>query len=210
MAKRKSSASRSRSARRKYKTTSATCDGGSRKKGRKHTKRNNVSLDEKSQLRWRQRGCQNQSGGGGVGGVGGGGGSMFGGVPWAASTTTPTQAPIPASVSAPMNGNHYSFNSNTQMPPLASNAIVEARQMSQQFIGGGRKGRKGRKQTKRTKSFVYQKGGMTQYLPMSLSNTIRGMTDSVSGTIHNLQGNSTAYRLADPTIQPIANTSQTV
>lgn len=200
MAKRKSSASRSRSARRKYKTTSATCDGGSRKKGRKHTKRNNVSLDEKSHLRWRQRGCQNQSGGGG----------MTGGFPWAASTTTPTQAPIPAAVSAPINGNHYSFNSNTQTPPLASNAIVEARQMSQQFIGGGRKGRKGRKQTKRTKSFVYQKGGMTQYLPMSLSNTIRGMTDSVSGTFHNLQGNSTAYRLADPTIQPIANTSQMV
>lgn len=120
------------------------------------------------------------------------------------------------------NGNHYVLNTQTSQFPLSSNALVE---MADKMIGGGSLRRKNANSTtrvrqRRGKNYRYsnkssrQKGGagftegFTQNLPMHASNFIRGMGDSVGSFIHGLQGDSAPYNVADPTIQPISNSSR--
>lgn len=191
---------------------------------------------EKKHNKWFQRGCQNKSArkGGQKGQKGGSG--ILGGNAWAPSDIHPVSgsegpAAAPATATAPAtaghsqkggnSGNHYVFNPNPLPPPQASNALVEmANKMSR---GGGgkrrhlkqrvsRKSRKGIKlacsRSRSSRSRSRQRGGATEYLPMTVSNIVRSMGDDVGSFIHGLQGAPTAYNYSNPTIQPIGNTSQ--
>jgi hypothetical protein len=126
-------------------------------------------------------------------------------------------------------GNHYVFNPNPIPPPQASNALVEfANKMSggrgrgsggrRHKQRGNRKSRRGiklacsrsrRSSSRRSSSRSrQQRGGATEYLPMTASNIVRSIGDDVGSFIHGLQGAPTAYNYSDPTMQPIGNTSQ--
>jgi hypothetical protein len=128
-------------------------------------------------------------------------------------------------------GTHYSLNNQLTQAPQSSNALVE---MANNLTGGGRGGsrRKSRPNNRKQKKSLrrYKKmhrgrkgvklacqnqqqqtggaGAYAAYLPMNISNAVRGMGDSVGGFIHNMQGGLTPYNYSDPTHQPIGNTTQ--
>jgi hypothetical protein len=187
---------------------------GSRKGHRK-------SKTEKKHNKWFQRGCQNKSArkGGQKGQKGGGG--IFGGNAWAPSNIHPVsgaEGPPAAghSQKGGNSGNHYVFNPNPIPPPQASNALVEfANKMSRSGGGkrrhkqrGNRKSRRGIKLACSRSRSRQQRGGATEYLPMTASNIVRSIGDDVGSFIHGLQGAPTAYNYSDPTMHPIGNTSQ--
>lgn len=204
---------------------------GSRKGHRK-------SKTEKKHNKWFQRGCQNKSArkGGQKGQKGGSG--ILGGNAWAPSNIHPVSgaegpaapaaapaAPIPAaghSQKGGNSGNHYVFNPNPLPPPQASNALVE---MANKMAGvggsgkrrrhkqrGNRKSRRGIKlacnRSRSRSRSRQQRGGATEYLPMTASNIVRSIGDDVGSFIHGLQGAPTVYNYSDPTMHPIGNTSQ--
>ena len=196
---------------------------GSRKGHRK-------SKTEKKHNKWFQRGCQNKSArkGGQKGQKGGSG--ILGGNAWAPSNIHPVSgaegpaaapaAPVAAaghSQKGGNSGNHYVFNPNPLPPPQASNALVE---MANKMAGGRGSGSGGRRHKQRgnrkSRRGVklacsrnrQQRGGATEYLPMTASNIVRSIGDDVGSFIHGLQGAPTAYNYSDPTMHPIGNTSQ--
>lgn len=189
---------------------------------------------EKKHNKWFQRGCQNKSArkGGQKGQKGGS--AILGGNAWAASDIRPVSgaegpaaapgaAPTPAaghSQKGGNSGNHYVFNPNPLPPPQSSNALVE---MANKMSGGrgsssgkrrrhkqrgNRKSRKGIKLACSRNRNQQQRGGATEYLPMTASNIVRSIGDGVGGFVNTLQGAPTPYNSSDPTMQPIANTSQ--
>lgn len=193
---------------------------GSRKGHRK-------SKTEKKHNKWFQRGCQNKSArkGGQKGQKGGSG--ILGGNAWAPSNIHPVSgaegpaaapaAPVAAaghSQKGGNSGNHYVFNPNPIPPPQASNALVEfANKMSRSGGGKRRHKQRGNRKSRRGIKLAcnrsrQQRGGATEYLPMTASNIIRSIGDDVGSFIHGLQGAPTAYNYSDPTMQPIGNTSQ--
>ena len=197
---------------------------------RKHKK------TEKRHNKWFQRGCQNeknQSNHNNIqmgGGVSEGGGGLMGGTAWAPSNIYPIgslqqNAEVTA---AEATGTHYSLNNQITQAPQSSNALVE---MANNLTGGGIKRKsksrsnnhkhkksqrrnkkmyRGRKGTKLACQQIHQQqnGGAAEYLPMNISNTLRGIGDSVGGFIHNMQGGLTPYNYSDPTYQPIGKTTQ--
>lgn len=193
---------------------------GSRKGHRK-------SKTEKKHNKWFQRGCQNKSAR--KGGQKGGGG-IFGGNAWAPSNIHPVSgaegpaaapaAPVAAaghSQKGGNSGNHYVFNPNPIPPPQASNALVEfANKISGgrgRGSGGRRHKQRGNRKSRRGIKLAcsrnrQQRGGATEYLPMTASNIVRSIGDDVGSFIHGLQGAPTAYNYSDPTMHPIGNTSQ--
>lgn len=190
---------------------------------------------EKKHNKWFQRGCQNKSARkGGQNGQNGqrGGSGILGGNAWAASDIRPVsgaEGPAAAPGAAPAaaghsqkggnSGNHYVFNPNPLPPPQSSNALVEfANKMSggsgkhrRHKQRGSHKSRKGIKlacNRNRNRKHSQQRGGATEYLPMTASNIVRSIGDGVGGFINALQGAPTPYNSSDPTMQPIGNTSQ--
>ena len=185
---------------------------------------------EKKHNKWFQRGCQNKSARkGGQNGQRGGSG-ILGGNAWAASDIRPVSG-AEGRVAAPAapaaaghsqkggnSGNHYVFNPNPLPPPQSSNALVEfANKMSggsgsgkhrRQKQRGSHKSRKGIKLACNRNRNRPQRGGATEYLPMTASNIVRSIGDGVGGFINALQGAPTPYNSSDPTMQPIGNTSQ--
>ena len=189
---------------------------------------------EKKHNKWIQRGCQNKSArkGGQKGQRGGSG--ILGGNAWAASDIRPVSgaegrvaapaAPAPPAVAGHSqkggnSGNHYVFNPNPLPPPQSSNALVEFANKMSGGSGSGkhrrhkqrvsRKSRKGIKLAcNRNRKHSQQRGGATEYLPMTASNIVRSIGDGVGGVINALQGAPTPYNSSDPTMQPIANTTQ--
>jgi hypothetical protein len=178
---------------------------------------------EKKHNKWFQRGCQNKSArkGGQKGGS-----AILGGNAWAASDIRPVSgaegpatAPTPAvghSQKGGNSGNHYVFNPNPLPPPQSSNALVEfANKMSGGSGSGKRRRHKQRGNRKSRKGIKLacsrnrpQRGGATEYLPMTASNIVRSIGDGVGGFVNALQGAPTPYNSSDPTMQPIGNTSQ--
>ena len=167
-----------------------------------------------------------------------GGSGILGGNAWAASDIRPVSgaegrvaapaAPAPPAVAGHSqkggnSGNHYVFNPNPLPPPQSSNALVEfANKMSGGSGSGSGSGKhrrqkqrgshKSRKSIKlacnRNRKHSQQRGGATEYLPMTASNIVRSIGDGVGGFINALQGSPTPYNSSDPTMQPIGNTSQ--
>lgn len=192
---------------------------------------------EKKHNKWIQRGCQNKSArkGGQKGQKGQMGGSgILGGNAWAASDIRPVsgaegRVAAPSAPAAPAaaghsqkggnSGNHYVFNPHPLPPPQSSNALVEFANKMSGGSGSGkhrrhkqrvsRKSRKGIKLAcNRNRKHSQQRGGATEYLPMTASNIVRSIGDGVGGVINALQGAPTPYNSSDPTMQPIANTTQ--
>jgi hypothetical protein len=207
------------------KRTSRTRNNG-RRKNKKTEKKHN---------KWYQRGCQNQNSNqkGGSGILAGNAWSASDIMP---ETGERNGAPPIAThlsqkggggtgdglTSIHNNGNHYALNTNLSQHPLASNILVE---MADKMTGGRRRksGRMGKlrknkslRRMKKQSSKKYKKGvklacqhgGATEYLPMTISNVVRNMGDTVGSFVHDLQGAPSAYNYSDPTFQPISNTSQ--
>ena len=145
--------------------------------------------------------------------------------PAAAPAAAPAIIPPSATVAAGHSqkggnsGNHYVFNPNPLPPPQSSNALVEFANKMSGGSGSGkhrrhkqrvsRKSRKGIKLAcNRNRKHSQQRGGATEYLPMTASNIVRSIGDGVGGVINALQGAPTPYNSSDPTMQPIANTTQ--
>jgi hypothetical protein len=217
MTHRRSSSSKiSRKSRRKTKTE------------KKHNKWFQRGCQNKSARKGGQNGQNGQRGGSGI----------LGGNAWAASDIRPVsgaEGPAAAPAIIPPSdtvaaghsqkggnsGNHYVFNPNPLPPPQSSNALVEfANKMSggsgsgkhrRQKQRGSHKSRKGIKlacNRNRNRKHSQQRGGATEYLPMTASNIVRSIGDGVGGFINALQGSPTPYNSSDPTMQPIGNTSQ--
>jgi hypothetical protein len=191
---------------------------------------------EKKHNKWFQRGCQNKSarkgGQNGQNGQNGqmGGSAILGGNAWAASDIRPVsgaEGPATATAAAPTvaaghsqkggnSGNHYVFNPIPLPPPQSSNALVEfANKMSGGSGSGKRRRHKQRGNRKSRKGIKLacsrnrpQRGGATEYLPMTASNIVRSIGDGIGGFVNTLQGSPTPYNSSDPTMQPIGNTSQ--
>jgi hypothetical protein len=188
---------------------------------------------EKKHNKWFQRGCQNKSARkGGQNGQNGqmGGSAILGGNAWAASDIRPVsgaEGPAAAAAAAPTvaaghsqkggnSGNHYVFNPIPLPPPQSSNTLVEfANKMSGGSGSGKRRRHKQRGNRKSRKGIKLacsrnrpQRGGATEYLPMTASNIVRSIGDGIGGFVNTLQGSPTPYNSSDPTMQPIGNTSQ--
>lgn len=170
------------------------------RRGRKTSsrRRSNGSRNKKSR-KWHQKGCQS------------GGGSMTGGWPWGASDVHPSGGSGLTGTPSSINGNHYAFNSSNPMaPPQNSNHLVE-----KGMFGGRRKSSRvrdrgrGRGRSRKHRKFIgEQRGGMAQYMPEVVNPAIRGTLGIPSSLSNTLQGASTGYRSADPTIQPIGQQIQ--
>ena len=156
------------------------------KGGRKSRSRNKRS--EKKHNKWFQKGCQS------------GGGSVTGGWPWGPSDVHPQTAGRASSgVPQSINGNHYSLNTATLVPPQSSNHLVERGQ-----FGGTKK-----KHRRRHHRFIgEQRGGMAAYLPELANGALSGITRAPAGAMNALQGASTPFTSSDPTIQPIGQSVQ--
>lgn len=192
---------------------------------------------EKKHNKWFQRGCQNKSARkGGQNGQNGqmGGSAILGGNAWAASDIRPVSgaegpAAATATAAAPTaaaghsqkggnSGNHYVFNPNPLPPPQSSNALVEfANKMSGgSGSGSGKRRRHKQRGNRKSRKGIKlacsrnrpQRGGATEYLPMTASNIVRSIGDGIGGFVNTLQGSPTPYNSSDPTMQPIGNTSQ--
>jgi hypothetical protein len=209
------------------KRTSRTRNNG-RRKNKKTEKKHN---------KWYQRGCQNQNSSqkGGSGILAGNAWSPSDIMPETGQGKGSAAAPTATHLnqmggggtgdgltSIHNNGNHYALNTNLSQHPLASNILVE---MADKMTGGRRRksGRMGKlrknkslRRMKKQSSKKYKKGiklacqhgGATEYLPMTISNVVRNMGDTVGSFVHDLQGAPSAYNYSDPTFQPISNTSQ--
>jgi len=209
------------------KRTSRTRNNG-RRKNKKTEKKHN---------KWYQRGCQNQNSNqkGGSGILAGNAWSPSDIMPETGEGKGAAAAPTATHLSQKggggtgdgltsihNNGNHYALNTNLSQHPLASNILVE---MADKMTGGGRRksGRMGKlrknkslgrmkkqssKKYKKGVKLACQHGGATEYLPMTISNVVRNMGDTVGSFVHDLQGAPSAYNYSDPTLQPISNTSQ--
>jgi hypothetical protein len=209
------------------KRTSRTRNNG-RRKNKKTEKKHN---------KWYQRGCQNQNSNqkGGSGILAGNAWSPSDIMPETGQGKGSAAAPTATHLnqmggggtgdgltSIHNNGNHYALNTNLSQHPLASNILVE---MADKMTGGRRRksGRMGKlrknkslRRMKKQSSKKYKKGiklacqhgGATEYLPMTISNAVRSMGDTVGSFVHDLQGAPSAYNYSDPTFQPISNTSQ--
>jgi hypothetical protein len=208
------------------KRTSRTRNNG-RRKNKKTEKKHN---------KWYQRGCQNknssQKGGSGI--LAGNAWSPSDIMPETGQGKGAAAAPTATHLnqmggggtgdgltSIHNNGNHYALNTNLSQHPLASNILVEMAEMT-----GGRRRKSGRmgklrknkslrrmkkqssKKYKKGMKLACQHGGATEYLPMTISNAVRSMGDTVGSFVHDLQGAPSAYNYSDPTFQPISNTSQ--
>lgn len=174
-----------------------------RKGGRNSGKRARTEKKRKTH-KWHQRGCQS------------GGGSLTGGWPWSPSDVHPVTGgasdsagsgagPVPHSI----NGNHYSLNAQPMAPPQNSNHLVEQGQY------GGKKRKTGRRhrhsksghgsRARRHRHFIgEQHGGVAEYLPEVANTGLRNLAGTPASIMNSLQGDSTAFRSSDPTIQPIA------
>lgn len=207
--------------------------GKGHRKHKKTEKSHNKWFQRGCQNEQNQSKCnQGQTGGG----VSEGGGGLMGGAAWAPSNIYPIGSVDPQQneiiTAAEATGTHYSLNNQLTQAPQSSNALVE---MANNLTGGGRGGsrrksrpnnRKHKKSQRRYKKMhrgrkgvklacqnqqQQQTGGAgayAAYLPMNISNAVRGMGDSVGGFIHNMQGGLTPYNYSDPTHQPIGNTTQ--
>lgn len=182
-----------------------------RKGGRNSGKRARTEKKRKTH-KWHQRGCQS------------GGGSLTGGWPWSPSDVHPVTGgasdnagagagagsgagPVPHSI----NGNHYSLNAQPMAPPQNSNHLVEHGQY------GGKKRKTGRRhrhrhsksghgsRARRLRRFVgEQHGGVAGLFPEVVNTGLRNLAGRPESIMNSLQGDSTAFRSSDPTIQPIA------
>ena len=110
--------------------------------------------------------------------------------------------PVPHSI----NGNHYSLNAQPMAPPQNSNHLVERGQYGGKKHKTGRRHRgRGRGHSRRLRRFIgEQHGGMAELLPQSLNTGVRVFAETPASIMNSLQGASTSFRTADPTIQPIA------
>ena len=180
---------------RKYKSRRCKGGRGRRSKSEKKTK--------KGSHKWHQKGCQS------------GGGSLTGGWPWGASdvhANTGGGASASASgVPMSINGNHYALNTSSggMAPPQSSNHLVEKglfggrRRKSSSRVRGRTRG------TRRHRKFIgEQRGGMAALMPETINATLRETVGVPSYVANTLQGASTAYRMPDPTQQPIGQPIQ--
>lgn len=179
-------------------SSSASRSSKNRKGGRNSGKRARTEKKRKTH-KWHQRGCQS------------GGGSLTGGWPWGPSDVHPvtggaddSAGPVPHSI----NGNHYSLNAQPMAPPQNSNHLVERGQYGGKKHKTGRRHRgrsRGHSRRLRLRRFIgEQHGGMAELLPEAANTGLRTFVETPASIMNSLQGASTAFRTADPTVQPIA------
>lgn len=168
--------------------------------GKRGRSRRSGKRTEKKSHKWYQRGCQSQTGGG----------SMTGGWAWGPSDVqhqTAGSGPVPQSI----NGNHYALNTATQVPPQASNAIIE-RHIAAQTAGrhrGRRHGRgrrsigRGRRSSKSRRIACQSGGGIMSLMPEIPQVAGNSVLEVPTSIIHGIQGASTSFVSSSPTSQPI-------
>jgi hypothetical protein len=174
-------------------------------------KSSRCKTQRKKSGRWRQKGCQS------------GGSSFTGGWSWGPSDVhANTGGGVSASASGvPMsiNGNHYALNTSGGMaPPQSSNHLVEKGQFGgrrRKYSSRGRvRGSRGRgrgrvHRSRRGRKFIgEQRGGMAALMPETINTALRETVGVPSYVANTLQGASSGFRSADPTLQPIGQPIQ--
>lgn len=165
------------------------CKGGRSRS----SKRASRTGKKRKTYKWHQKGCQS------------GGSTLTGsGHAWNANAVAGTGAGSASAHSG--SANHYALNTSTLAPPQSSNHLVE-----KGFLGGSKRSSSRRHRHRRHRRFIgEQQGGMANFLPEIPNLHARGMAEAPLAAINSLQGDSTAFKTSNPTIQPIGVPMQTV
>ena len=161
------------------------CKGGRSRS----SKRSSRTGKKRKTYKWHQKGCQS------------GGSNLTGsGYAWNANAASGLSAGSASAHSG--SANHYAPNTSTLAPPQSSNHLLKG------FLGGSKRSSSSHRRHRR---FIgEQQGGMANFLPEIPNLHARGMAELPSAAINSLQGDSTAFKTSNPTIQPIGVPMQTV
>jgi hypothetical protein len=167
------------------------CKGGRSRS----SKRSSRTGKKRKTYKWHQKGCQS------------GGSTLTGsGHAWNANAAAGLEAGSASAHSG--SANHYALNTSTLAPPQSSNHLVE-----KGFLGGSKRSSSShrRHRHRRHRRFIgEQQGGMANFRPEIPNLHARGMAEAPLAAINSLQGDSTAFKTSNPTIQPIGVPMQTV
>ena len=166
------------------------CKGGRSRS----SKRSSRTGKKRKTYKWHQKGCQS------------GGSNLTGnGHAWNANAAAGLSAGSASAHSG--SANHYAPNTSTLAPPQSSNHLLKG------FLGGSKRSSSSHRRHRhcRHRRFIgEQQGGMANFLPEIPNLHARGMAELPSAAINSLQGDSTAFKTSNPTIQPIGVPMQTV